>query len=184
MPALPHIPVDKLPDKFFLDVAIGVQSFEVLCNIYEIDAAQASTLATDAEFVHRLHIAEQAVADEGTAFRARCRTIVNDALPAMEGLMRDPNTPPSVQLETFKSLAKFGALEPKQEKEMGTGTQLVLTIIAPDGTPVVNIGASPQAAALPAPRYHPAPSADLVEAEWTPAPRELPASTRDLGFAL
>ena len=50
-------------------------------------------------------------------------------------MMQDMDVPASTQLDAFKTLVKYGGLEPaKSDDTAGTGPQLVLNIVAPDGT--------------------------------------------------
>lgn len=125
--------IQDIPDKFFVDVAVGVTPFEDICHIYGIPEPTAAALESDREFIRRVKIAEQAVSDDGVAFRARCRTIVNDALPSMKTLMHSEDAPASSRLDAFKTLAKLGQLEPKPENNGPAGPTLHLTIVAPDG---------------------------------------------------
>ena len=123
-----------LPEAFYIDVAVGVQSYEEICRMYEVPDHVAAQLEHHSEFQRRLSLATQAVEDDGRAFRARCRTIVNNSVAHMSNLMRDPDTPASTQLEAFKTLAKYGELEPDKAVAADTGPQLTLNIIAPDGS--------------------------------------------------
>jgi len=126
-----------LPENFFLSVAVGVQPFEDILRMHEIPADDGDELAADPIFQQRLLAAQELVEDSGQAFRARCRVIANDALPHIRALLRDTATPPSVQLEAFKTIAKYGKLEPEppsaHQNTGPTGPQLTLTIIAPNG---------------------------------------------------
>lgn len=131
----PSISVDRLPEQFFIDLAVGVHTFEDICAIYSVDPEAVEDVESDDLFVQRFNLAKQAVEDSGEAFRARCRTIVHRALPLMETLMGDPDAPATARLDAFKSLVKYGELEPaKQETTDRAGPQFVLNIIAPDGT--------------------------------------------------
>ena len=146
--------VQDIPDKFFIDVAVGVTEYEDICRIYNIPEPTAAQLEADPEFIRRVKIAEQSVADDGAAFRARCRTIVSDALPTMKTLMHDRDAPASSRLETFKTLAKLGQLEPKPENSGPTGPMLHFTIVAPDGRREVHV-AQANSSARPALEHEP-----------------------------
>lgn len=136
--------VEDIPERFFIDIAVGVYPFEDICKMYELDPDLAEDLEDDPVFVKRLKLAQQVVEDDGRAFRSRCRSVVQNSITSMEHLMHDPDTPPSTRLEAFKTLAKFGELEPRRSDENGpTGPQLSLTIIAPDGRNMVQLGAQP-----------------------------------------
>lgn len=121
------------PEAFYIDVAVGVHSFEELCSMHGIPAHVVETLEDDPDFKRRLALAKQSVEDDGRAFRARCRTVINNSIGHISRLMRDPDTPASTQLDAFKTLAKFGELEPDKAAPAETGPQLTLNIIAPDG---------------------------------------------------
>jgi hypothetical protein len=129
----PTIAVSDIPDRFFIDIAVGVHAFEDLCSAHNLTPEAVTALSGDPRFQQRATLAKQAVEDDGRAFRARCRTIVNDSVLHMVQLMKDPETPPSTQLETFKTLVKYGNLEPETNKAADSGPQLTFNIISPDG---------------------------------------------------
>ena len=124
----------QLPEPFYLALAIGTQSFEDVCLSFELDPDQIRALDDDPLFVSRMAQARAAVEDDGRAFRARCRTIVQATIPRLGEIIRDPDVPASTQVEAFKALVKFGGLEPKDVVQAGTGATLNFTIIAPDGS--------------------------------------------------
>ncbi len=128
------ITLQDIPDPFYLEVAIGVNTFEEVCDNYGLSPADVEALETDPMFGRRLRQAKTSVEEDGRAFRARCRNIVSNNLITVEGLMRDPDTSPSVQLEAFKTLVKYGELEPRAVETQGSGgPSLTLTIVAPGG---------------------------------------------------
>lgn len=140
--ALTTLPVD-LPDRFFIDLAIGAQTFEEICRIYDLDPAQVEPHTDDPRFMQRLAQAEQSVADDGRAFRARCRRVVHDAIPRMHSLIHNPDVPAATQLSAFQTLVKFSGMEPeKQAAQAGSGTTLTLNIIAPDGSRAFTVGSN------------------------------------------
>lgn len=138
---LPAVHIEALSEEFFIDVAVGVNSFADICDNYEIDPVSAKTLELDPVFQRRLRIAQQVVEDDGTAFRSRCRVAVTDSVHHVMHMLKDTDVPASTQLDAFKTLVKYGGLEPtREDSNMSTGPQLVLNIVAPDGT-AHNIGA-------------------------------------------
>lgn len=130
------IKVSDLPEELFIQLAIGVDTFENICDNFGISAQDAQVLEVDPEFVRRMRIATQSVEDDGRAFRTRCRTAVNGTIHRVMNMIADPNVPATVQLDAFKTLAKFGDLEPvRQQASQGpTGPQLVLNILPPNTT--------------------------------------------------
>lgn len=132
---LPVFHVEQFPEEFFVDLAIGVSSFTEICDNYEVPPAVAAQLESDPVFQRRLRMATQVVEDTGEAFRSRCRVVVSNNVQNIANMMRDNDVPASTQLDAFKTLVKFGGLEPTRDAATGpTGPQLVLNIVAPDGT--------------------------------------------------
>jgi len=130
--------VDSLPEEFFIDLAVGVNSFLEICDNHGIDELTANTLQQDPKFQRRLRIATQAVEDDGSAFRARCRTAVAANIDTVMHMMKDPDVSASIQLDAFKTLVRYGGLEPaKAEATVSAGPGLTLNIIAPDGSQAV-----------------------------------------------
>lgn len=124
----------QLPEPFYLALAIGTQPFEEVCLSFELDPDQVRALDDDPLFISRMAQARSAVEDDGRAFRARCRTIVQATIPRLGEIIRDPDVPARIQVEAFKALVKFGGLEPMEAAQTGPGTTLNFTIIAPDGS--------------------------------------------------
>lgn len=138
MSGLPSISIDSLPEEFFIDLAVGVNSFLDICDNYNIDQTTAEALKQDPKFERRFRIANQAVEDDGSAFRARCRTVVANNIDTVVNMMKDPDVAASVQLDAFKTLVKYGGLEPvNTQQTVSSGPGLVLNIIAPDGSQAV-----------------------------------------------
>lgn len=123
----------RLPERFYIDLAIGAAPVEDICATYGLDPDAVKELAGDAEFDTRFFQAKQSVEDDGRAFRARCRAAVHRAVPTMEQIVNDDEAPANVRVEAFKALVKFGQLEPKETQAQGGGAHLTLTIVAPDG---------------------------------------------------
>ena len=143
--------ITQLPDRFFLELAIGVQSFETICAIYNLDPETINQYEDDPTFQRGLAIAEQSVEDDGRAFRARCRTVVHDSIQRIQTLIKDPEVPPATQLNAFQTLVKYSGMEPKPQAQQGAaGTTLTLTIIGPNsqrleaGRPGVVIDQEPE----------------------------------------
>ena len=131
---LTTLSVQDFPDEFFIDVAVGVSPFAVIAESYGFSSTEAEALASDPDFKRRLNLATKVVEDDGSAFKARCRKIVSDRLAGISSLMGDPDTPATVQLDAFKTLVKFGELEPvRGQAEGGSAPVLSLVFVAPDG---------------------------------------------------
>lgn len=133
------------PEDFFFDLAIGTSTFEDVCHTYGLDPSVVEGYEDDPDFRRRLLMTQRAVEDTGAALHARCRSLVTNRVNIIDQMTVDPEVPASVRLEAFKFLVKLGRVEPeKNETNAGqTGPQLVLNIIAPDGTPAVTHQMSP-----------------------------------------
>jgi hypothetical protein len=184
-----------LPDNFYLAAAVGVRPYDDLLTMFEIDQEDAEALQSHPVFQQRLLLAKDAVETDGTAFFARCRILAGQTMPAMINLINDTGTPASVQLEAWKSLVKYGRLEPpppNQQVSSSSGPSLTLTIIAPNGelgfnaeinpAPVGNIYDASSDATEPVALPHYPPEDD----DWADPP-DLPAtrvSAAALGFVV
>lgn len=128
MSALPT----NLPDRFYIDLAIGTQSFAEICRLYQLNPDEVEEHTEDPLFIQRLAQAEQAVADDGRAFRARCKRVVHDSIPRMQALINRPDVPAATQLSAFQTLVRYSGMEPeKQAKPTHSGPALTFTIIGP-----------------------------------------------------
>lgn len=132
--ALPALSITQLPEEFFIDLAVGVNPFVDICDNYNIDQQTALTLENDPVFQRRLRIAKQVVEDDGTAFRSRCRVAVSNSVHHVVHMLNDSDVPASTQLEAFKTLVKYGDLEPATKDSTANMPSLVLNIVAPDGS--------------------------------------------------
>ena len=183
-----------LPDNFYLAAAVGIQSFEDILRMYDIPEEDAGELTAHPVFQQRLLLSRDAVETDGTAFFARCRLLAGQTMPAMINLIQDPATPATVQLEAWKTLVKYGRLEPQPKEQAAgpTGPQLTLTIIAPNGETAFTTAMTNN---LPAPKHIQGAVLDDLPAlpaypeeddDWADPP-DLPvsrASAVELGFAL
>lgn len=175
-----------LPDNFYLAAAVGVQSFEDILRMYDIPLEAADDLTAHPVFQQRLLLAKDAVETDGTAFFARCRLLAGQTMPAMINLIQDPATPAPVQLEAWRTLVKYGRLEPqpKEQQSGASGPQLTLTIIAPNGETAFGttlVSQQPQRLPdLPALSNYPAEDDDWVDPPYL---LETRASAASLGFA-
>jgi len=126
--------IRQLPERFFIDVAVGAAPMDEVCTLYNIALDDLEPHWDDPRFQFRLAQAKQAVEDDGSAFRARCRTVVHEAIPRIQRIIHDPDVPAQTQLTAFQTLVKYSGMEPTQQtKQAYTGPALSLTIIAPGG---------------------------------------------------
>lgn len=159
------------PPALFIDLAIGASAFDDCCWANGLDPAKVRPWEGDPEFEHRMAAARRAVDDDGRAFAARCRVVVQDNVKQMESIIRDTETTASHRIDAFKTLAKLGRLEPSEHNVAAPGTGLSLTIIAPGGEALV-INAAPQQVAAPDNVIDMTPLPQLSEEDfvWVEAP--------------
>lgn len=147
-----NVLIQNLPARFFIDLAIGAQSTDDICKLYNLKREDLEPHWEDPQFIHRLAVAQQAVEDDGRAFRARCKTVVHDSIPRMQQIIHDPDTPAATQLSAFQALVRYSGMEPEKQtaNNIAQGPSLSLTIIAPGGEQQ-RIGISAHNPALPDP---------------------------------
>lgn len=195
------ITADKLPDTFFITMAIGVKPMKEVMELYELTPADLTSLDADPLFHQRMAQAKDAVETDGSAFFARCRLLAGETLANVTTLIRDPGTSPATQLEAWKTLVKYGRLEPSPAAATAAGPSLTFTIITPQGDTVVSTqlvsastshdAADPALPHLQDPILLPTPSHSnyLTDDDWIDPPDIPPlperrVSARDLGFAV
>lgn len=200
------ITAESLPDTFFITMAIGVKPMKEVMELYELTPADLTNLDTDPVFHQRLALAKDAVETDGSAFFARCRLLAGETLTHVTTLIRDPGTPAATQLEAWKTLVKYGRLEPSPAAATAAGPSLTFTIITPQGETVVSTQLEPPHNAADRALPHlqdPTPphtlphstlsdlsqSNYLTDDDWIDPPDLLPlperrVSARDLGFAV
>jgi hypothetical protein len=172
-----------LPDNFYLATAVGVRPFDEILTMFEIAPEDGEALQEHPVFQQRLLLARDAVETDGTAFFARCRILAGQTMPAMLNLINDSGTPASVQLDAWKTLVKYGRLEPMPPTQQATvGPQLTLTIVAPGGEMGFNaeLNALPPAVSAPSPTL---PHYPAEEDDWVDPPVVERVSAASLGFA-
>ena len=97
------VTVQTIPEEFFVELAVGVATFDEVCDNYGIDKPTANLLEKDPVFTRRLRQARQVVEDDGSAFKARCKTAVANSVHSVIHMISDPDCPATVQLDAFKS---------------------------------------------------------------------------------
>lgn len=175
-----------LPDNFYLAAAVGVQSFDDILKMYDIPEEAADDLTAHPVFQQRLLLAKDAVETDGTAFFARCRLLAGQTMPNMVDLIQDASTPATVQLEAWRTLVKYGRLEPqpKEQAAGASGPQLTLTIIAPNGDTAFStslVANQPRPDPVPVLAHY-----DAEDDDWVDPPDlliETRATAASLGFA-
>ena len=151
-----------ISEQFFLDVAVGVSSFEDICLMHNLDPQEVNALENDVEFQRRVTLATQIVDEDGSAFAARCRTVATKNVHHVERMIADPDVPASTRLDAFRLAARLGKLEPEKATASNNGgAQLSLTIIAPDGSHQQVLGAAKPIAQL-------TDASDAEDADWAP----------------
>jgi len=123
----------SLPERFFIDLAIGASPLEDIARLYKLTPEDIEPHWDDPTFQHRLALAEQAVEDDGRAFRARCRTVVHESIPRIQQIIHDPDAPAATQLSAFQTLVRYSGMEPEKQAQAHHGPSLSLTIIGPGG---------------------------------------------------
>lgn len=156
----------NIPDQFYIDLAVGVSTFQEVCLMHGLDPDEVDALEDDPEFKQRAALAHQAVEEDGSAFSARMRTIASNTVQYVERMIKDPDVPASTRLEAYRLAARLGKLEPEKAAatQTPTGPQLTLTIIAPDGTRRDAFNPAPKSGLKPALAHEDV--EDAEDAEW------------------
>lgn len=164
-----------LPDEFYLALAVGVRPYQDVLTMFDINEEAAANLNDHPVFQQRLLLARNAVESDGTAFFARCRLLAGDTMPKIVRIIQDEETPPSVKLEAWKSLVKYGRLEP-QPQQGPPAPVLTLNFVGPDGSNLF----PPAIASTPVPAL-PSPSGyEPEDDDWVDMPDRVSAAALGL----
>jgi uncharacterized protein YutE (UPF0331/DUF86 family) len=100
-----------------LDIAIGIDDTQTILDRHGIDDETWETLQNLPAFRQELVRVTKEVRETGVSFKRKAAYQAETYLEDLDHLMTNLDTPPTVKLDIFKTLAKLGELEPKDSKE-------------------------------------------------------------------
>lgn len=103
------------------DVALGLEDEETILYRHGLDSGDWCHI--NAHPLFQRQVAEQArdINETGVSFRTKARIQAEMYLKNVDQMIAAPHTDQKVRLEAIRSMVKWADLEPKQQKEEGTG---------------------------------------------------------------
>jgi hypothetical protein len=115
-----------------IDLALGLDDIPVILARHGLTEKDYTQLADLPAFRLELMKISKEIRENGLSFARKSAYQAESYLEDLDLLMQNVDTPPSIKLDIFKTLAKMGGLEPKDAKADGNG--------APSFNLQINIG--------------------------------------------
>ena len=110
------------------EVALGVHSLDEILTSHGLDTDDWEILTRNTSFRKELIAAQKEVAETGLSFQRKAAIQAEMYLSDIDALMCGSETAPSIKLEIFKTLAKYGNLEPAPAKEQDNASTFNIQI--------------------------------------------------------
>ncbi len=108
---------NRWPPQLVFDLALGLDcEQDTLESRYDLSPQDIEKLFTLPHFRQEVALMTRELNEKNTIFKTKAKVQAEDCLDDMYNLMKDRDTPASTKLAIFQALAKYGELEPKQEK--------------------------------------------------------------------
>jgi len=108
---------NKWSPMLVMDLAIGVDDLETILTTHNLTKAELDRLFEVPTFRHEVAMMRREVRENGVTFGKKARIQAEQYLETLDLMMANPDTPPSVRLDIFKTLTKLAGLEPKNKEE-------------------------------------------------------------------
>lgn len=107
---------NRWPPQLIIDVALGVDDQETILMRYGLTEANLARLYEIPSFRREVGLMAREMRENGVSFCRKAATQAEEYLAPVHHLMYCPETPASTKLDIFKTMAKYGKLEPVPEK--------------------------------------------------------------------
>lgn len=123
------LPTNIWDPRLILDLAIGIDDLEVVLRNYNLSEKEFEALTALPAFKRELADTMRDVRDKGVTFTAKARVQAESYLETLDDLIYNVATPAGVKLDAIKSVVKWGALEPQENKDSaGVGQSVNIQI--------------------------------------------------------
>lgn len=137
---LPPPPPNRWPPQLVFDLALGLDGYEAIEARYSLTREQLDRLYALPLFRQEVALLKRELANNNSIFKHKAKIQAESYLTEMDALMQEPSTPASTKLEIFKTMAKYGDLEPKEAKsEKDAAAQVVIRIESNVRDPLIDI---------------------------------------------
>ena len=109
-------PLTPWPTRLPIDLAMGVETHEQVLLRHGVSAEDYQQWAMTLAFRRALAGAAKEVRDNGLTFKRLCASIAEDFLGEIDAKLHDPELGFTTKMDTFRTVAKLGGLEPKEDK--------------------------------------------------------------------
>lgn len=122
------------------ELALEVEAPSAVFARYGMSEADAAALIAKPAFVATIQRYREEIQASGVSFRLKAKIQAEDLLTHSYILATDPETPSAVRADLIKWTARMADLEPKQDKNAGTGGGFSLNITFAGAAPEKVVG--------------------------------------------
>ena len=121
------------------EIALGVDTPHAVFANYGLGDSEALALVGNAAFVATIQRYKEEIGASGVSFRLKAKIQAEDLLSHSYIIATDPETPAAVRADLIKWTARMADLEPKQDKNAGTGGGFSLNITFAGAAPAEKV---------------------------------------------
>ncbi len=110
------------------ELALGVEDLSTILQSHDIGEREWEVIQNNSTFRRELVAAHKEVAESGISFRRKAAIQAEMYLEELDLIMTSSDTPSSLKLEIFKTLVKYGELEPIREEARGPNSAFNIQI--------------------------------------------------------
>lgn len=128
-PLNPPLPItNRWHPQLIMDLALGLDDTEAIRVRHGLTEQDLETLYTIPSFKRDIAVLMRELNESGVTFSRKAALQAESYLSTIDAIMLNPNTPAATRVDIFKTVTKFGKLEPKEEKDTGNTNQVVVNI--------------------------------------------------------
>lgn len=124
-------PILDVPPELILEVAVGVDTLESICQKYGYSTSHVEQLRNDAGFKARVAKTESDLQRDGFTHKYRAAYGADIGLQEMIRMLKDPTVSNALKVDIYKELVKTADLVPKQNVQQQAGGGYSITINIP-----------------------------------------------------
>ena len=109
------------PTMLPFEVALGINPIDEVLDAHDIDQQEWEAIQANPSFRKSLMAAQKEVAETGLSFQRKAAIQAEMYLEDVDALMTSIDTSPSLKVDIFKAMVKFGNLEPVAAKADAAG---------------------------------------------------------------
>ncbi len=121
--------VNPWPPQLIMDLALAIDDQDTILQRHELSEANLAHLYNQPAFRRDVAVLTRELHESGVTFSSRAAVQAEAYLQTMDDIIMNPDTPASTRVDIFKTLTKYGKLEPIPDKvDDSNGTKINVQI--------------------------------------------------------